>query len=185
MTTVETVRVSPDWLELREGADAAARSQDLVRLLRDRLSPVAGGLVIHDLGCGTGAMERWLAPLLPGPQEWILHDRDPELLALAGGVTRLSDVTRLEQDELAGASLVTASALLDLLTEDELDGLVAACSAAGCPVLFALSVTGRVQLLPADSFDSRVAAASCSAWAPASSRPTPTCSASSPSGNDR
>ncbi len=159
MTTVETVRVSPDWLELREGADAAARSQDLVRLLRDRLSPVVGGLVIHDLGCGTGAMERWLAPLLPGPQEWILHDRDPELLALAGGATRLSDVTRLEQDELAGASLVTASALLDLLTEDELDGLVAACSAAGCPVLFALSVTGRVQLLPADSFDSRVAAA--------------------------
>lgn len=159
MTTVETIRVSPGWLELREGADAAARSQDLVRLLRDRLRPVEGGLVIHDLGCGTGAMERWLAPLLPRPQEWILHDRDPELLALAGGATRLSDVTKLEPDALAGASLVTASALLDLLTEDELDGLVAACSEAGCPILFALSVTGRVQLLPADSLDSRIAAA--------------------------
>ena len=39
--------------------------------------------MIHDLGCGTGAMGRWLAPLLPGPQHWVLHDRDPDLLDVA------------------------------------------------------------------------------------------------------
>ena len=39
--------------------------------------------MVHDLGCGTGAMGRWLAPLLPGPQHWVLHDRDADLLALA------------------------------------------------------------------------------------------------------
>jgi hypothetical protein len=129
--------------------------------------------MIHDLACGSGAMGRWLAPLLPGPQHGVLHDRDPELLALAetdvprsardgAGVsveTRLSDVTRLGRDELAGASLVTASALLDLLTAAELSGLIRACAGAGCPVLLTLSVTGRVDLDPADPLDSRVAAA--------------------------
>lgn len=159
MTTAEIVRVSPDWLELREPADAAARSRDLVRLLRGRLLPVDGRLVIHDLACGSGSMGRWLAPLFREPQHWILHDRDEDLLALAGGDTRLSDITRLDPSDLAGASLITASALLDLLTEDELERLVAACAGAGCPVLFALSVTGRVQLLPADPLDSRIGAA--------------------------
>ena len=38
----------------------------------------------------------------------------------------------------AGATLVTASALLDMLTEDELTELVAACAGAGCPVLLTL-----------------------------------------------
>ena len=112
-------------------------------------------------------MGRWLAPLLPGPQHWVLHDRDAELLALAEGrarrgvtvETRLSDVTRLGRDELAGATLVTASALLDLLTRDELTRLIDVCAGAGCPVLFALSVTGRVQLLPPDPLDARIAAA--------------------------
>jgi hypothetical protein len=172
VTTAEAIRVSLNWLDLRERADAAARSRELVRRLRRRL-PDVGPLVVHDLACGSGSMGRWLAPLLPGPQRWILHDRDPDLLTVAeaevpgsaadGGAvtveTRLSDVTRLDSEELAGASLVTASALLDLLTEDELAALVTTCAAAGCPVLLALSVTGRVQLLPAHPLDSRVAAA--------------------------
>ena len=172
MTTVEAIRVSSDWLDLRERADAAARSRALVRHLRERL-PASAPLVVHDLACGSGSMGRWLAPLLPGEQHWILHDRDPDLLALAGAEvpgpaadgaavtleTRLGDVTRLGRDALAGADLVTASALLDLLTEDELVGVVGACAGAGYPVLCTLSVTGRVQLLPADRLDARVAAA--------------------------
>jgi hypothetical protein len=114
-------------------------------------------------------MGRWLAPLLPGPQHWILHDHDPDLLALATAdvpvasavrvETRLGDVTRLGREELGGANLITASALLDLLTMDELTGLIHACSAAGCPVLFTLSVTGRVQLLPPEQLDGPVATA--------------------------
>jgi hypothetical protein len=161
MTAAEAIRVSSDWLDLRERADAAARSRDLVRQLRRRL-PAAGPLVVHDLACGSGSMGRWLAPLLPEPQHWILHDRDADLLALAaadGAETRVSDVTRLEPADLAGATLITASALLDLLTEDELARLIRACAGAGCPVLFALSVTGRVQLLPGDPLDARIAAA--------------------------
>ena len=34
----------------------------------------AAPIVVHDLGSGTGSMMRWLAPLLPGPQTWVLHD---------------------------------------------------------------------------------------------------------------
>ena len=151
------VRVSPEWLRLREPADAAARSEDLAGRLRRHLGP--GRLVIHDLGGGSGAMGRWLAPRLPGPQRWVVHDRDPELLqiAAAGFETRRSDVTRLAPDDLAGASLVTASALLDLLTREELDRMLAAC--AGLPLLLALTVTGHVALSPPDPLDRRLAAA--------------------------
>ncbi len=170
--TAEVIRVSSEWLALREPADAAARARDLVERLGRRL-PATGRWVIHDLGCGTGAMGRWLAPLLPGPQHWVLHDRDADLLEVAAAdppgpaadgaavtvETRHSDITRLHPGDLAGASLITASALLDMLTEDELAALVTVCAGAGCPVLLTLSVVGRVELTPADPLDRRVAAA--------------------------
>jgi hypothetical protein len=169
---VAPIRVSSSWLELREDADAAARARELVGQLRQRV-PNDSPWLIHDLACGGGAMGRWLAPLLPGPQRWVLHDRDTDLLSLAATnlpgpaadgtevavVTRVSDITQLHSDDLAGATLVTASALLDLLTWDELAALIHVCAAAGCPVLFTLSVTGRVQLLPPDPLDAQVAAA--------------------------
>jgi hypothetical protein len=168
----EPIRVSAGWLDLREPADAAARSRELVEHLRRRL-PATGWLVIHDLACGTGSMGRWLAPLLPGPQRWILHDRDPDLLHVAAAElpgpaadgasvvveTRRSDVTQLSPADLANATLITASALLDLLTRDELTALIDVCAKAACPVLLSLSVVGRVDLAPADPLDSRVAAA--------------------------
>jgi hypothetical protein len=169
--TASGVRVSREWLSLREPADAAARAPDLVEHLRRELG-ARNRWVIHDLGSGTGAMGRWLAPLLPGPQHWVLHDRDTDLLEIAASelvgpangaaVTlevRRSDITRLEPPDFAGATLITASALLDMLTEDELAGVIAAGAGAGCPLLLTLSVTGRVELTPADPLDRRVAAA--------------------------
>ncbi|AYC37347.1 class I SAM-dependent methyltransferase [Streptomyces griseorubiginosus] len=166
-------RYAPEWLELREGPDAAARSGDLIDPLRIRLANLPGkaGLVIHDLGCGTGSMGRWLAPRLDGPQHWILHDRDPYLLHFAAVAsprsaadgsrvtveTRRGDVGLLTPDALAGASLVTASALLDVLTREEIDTLAAACTGAGCPALLTLSVAGRVELSPADPLDEEIA----------------------------
>jgi hypothetical protein len=165
-------RVSPRWLALREPADAAARSRNLAERLARHVSANARS-VIHDLGGGTGSMGRWLAPLLPGSQHWVVHDRDADLLELAAAdlpgpaadgaaVTlevRRADVTRLRPAELDEATLISASALLDLLTEDELTGLVAVCAGAACPALLTLSVVGRVVLSPADPFDHRVAAA--------------------------
>jgi len=118
-------------------------------------------------------MGRWLAPLLPRPQHWVLHDRNADLLKVAAAdlpgpaadgaaVTveaKQSDITRLHPGDLADATLITASALLDLLTEDELAGLVNVCVGAGCPALLTLNVVGRVDLTPSDPLDRRVAAA--------------------------
>lgn len=169
--TTTPVRVSADWLHLREPADAAARASELVDEVRRRLSP-GRRTVVHDLGCGTGSMARWLAPQLDGPQHWVMYDRDADLLAHAaagapaptgGGrvtvETRQRDITRLDGDDLAGASLITASALLDMFTADELDRFVTACARAGCPVLVTISVIGRVELSPPDSLDATVEAA--------------------------
>lgn len=159
-----TGEFSADWLTLREPADAAARDRGLVDALRATLT---GPVVVRDLGCGTGSMGRWLAPQLGGPQHWVLMDRDPALLEHAGahlpdGVTvetRQGDVTGLTGADLAGTSLVTCSALLDLLTVDEVEALAAACAEAGAAALFTLSVTGEVSLDPADPLDDEVAAA--------------------------
>ena len=162
--SVQAVRVSPDWLILREPADAAARSAGLAERLARHL-PASGRLVIHDLGGGSGAMGRWLAPRLRGAQHWVVHDRDAGLLELAvaappASVTleaRCSDITALTPDDLAGASLVTGSALLDLLTADELARMLRACT--GLPMLLALNVVGRVALTPPDPLDTAMAAA--------------------------
>jgi hypothetical protein len=164
--TTGPVRAGAGWLALREPADATARSLELVEELQpepsnDRL------LRVHDLGCGTGSMARWLAPLLPGPQHWTLYDRDAELLPLAAADapgrasdgtpvsvrTEQRDISRLDQGTLAGASLVTASALLDMMTSEELSRLVDSSTEPRCPVLITLTVTGRVDLMPADPSD--------------------------------
>jgi hypothetical protein len=162
---VEPVRAGADWLDLREPADAEARSTVLVEELVNRLSSGAA-TVIHDLGSGTGSMLRWLAPRLPAPQSWVLHDRDSELLELVLAnppddppvpvETRHGDVTRLPPEELADATLLTASALLDMMTADELGRLVELCASVGRPVLVALSVTGQVELAPEDPLDAQL-----------------------------
>ena len=174
--TEAVVRVSPAWLELREPADARARSTALVDVLRRHLRrhrPHSGGTtVVHDLGSATGSMTRWLAPRLDGRQHWVLHDRDEHLLARAADAvrsaadgsrvtmeTRHGDITRLGPAGLAGASLVTASALLDMLTADEVDRLVTSCAGAACPVLVTLSVVGHVAVAPADPLDAVLGAA--------------------------
>ncbi|MFZ4182332.1 class I SAM-dependent methyltransferase [Streptomyces sp. R02] len=170
----EPPRYAPEWLQLREPADAAARSYDLLDPLRIRLANLpgraGGGLVVHDIGCGTGSMGRWLAPRLDGTQHWVLHDRDPYLLHFAAVAspcsaadgshvtveTRRGDVARITPDALAGASLVTASALLDVLTREEVGALAAACAGAGCPALLTLSVAGRVELTEPHPLDTEI-----------------------------
>ena len=170
--TTEPVRAGADWLALREPADADARAGELVEELRLQLAP-GRVLQVHDLGCGTGSMARWLAPRLPGPQHWVLSDRDADLLPLAVAdapheasdgspislQTEQRDITRLGPGALAGASLITASALLDMMTTEEIRRFVETCAEPGCPVLVALTVTGRVDFTPADPRDQRFAEA--------------------------
>ena len=81
------------WLALRGPADAAARSARLTRRLADAL--VDGGARparLLDLGAGTGANLRYLAPRLAAAgvaqQAWRLVDYDPDLLAACHGACR-------------------------------------------------------------------------------------------------
>jgi hypothetical protein len=73
---------SRDWLKLREGADLAARDAVLARrfgaaLRRRPDEPVR----LIDLGAGSGANCRALLPRIGGDQDWILIDRDRDLIA--------------------------------------------------------------------------------------------------------
>ncbi|MBN9152423.1 MAG: SAM-dependent methyltransferase [Microbacterium sp.] len=161
MTAV--VPVASSWLALREAADARARSTTLAaKALRLSRRPA----VVHDLGGGTGAMARWLAPLIAGPQTWVVHDWNAALLDDAGAQavtgadgrpielrTRIGDLAQLSAADLAGASLVTGTALLDVLTGAEVAAIVRACVAVGAPALFPLNVTGRVDLDPVGAAD--------------------------------
>jgi len=161
----EIVETNSEWLALREPEDAASRSLDLARAAAALLTE--GPVVVHDLGSGTGSMMRWLAPLLPGPQTWFLHDWSTLLTAQAITRARPSDrdnaeisafgrtgnLVDLSAEDLAGASLVTASALLDVLTSPEIHTIVGACIAAKAPALFSLSVTGGVHFDPPDERD--------------------------------
>lgn len=158
-----------DWLALRAEADTRARdegSADLLRALVDRLGRSGDEVRVVDLGAGTGANHRYLAPRLPLGQRWTAVDHDASLLAgLAheGADRVVADVAELG-DILAGLSgegpvLVTCSALLDVLTAHQLERLADALVAARCPALLALTVTGRVAWSPREPEDDVVAAA--------------------------
>lgn len=160
---------SAAWLALREPADRAARDGGLT----DRLAGALAGrkrLAIVDLGTGSGSNIRLLAPRLPGPQEWLLIDNDPALLAAAGASARtltdrdgrpLAVRSRLHdlsqpgwEDALAGADLVTMSALLDLVSAEFVARLARA--AKGSAILAALTVDGGMACLPEDRLDEAV-----------------------------
>ncbi len=55
--------------------------------------------------------------------------------------------------------MVTASALLDVLTRAEVEAVAAVCAAVAAPALLALTVVGQVRLDPADPADAGVAEA--------------------------
>jgi SAM-dependent methyltransferase len=154
-----------DWLALREPADTAARSFGLTRKLAGTLGDRVP-LRVVDLGAGTGANVRYLAHRLPRPQHWLLVDRDPLLLeqarrstAAAFVETRDMDLGPLDDTGIfSGRHLVTASALLDLVSEEWLRSLASHTCAAGAAALFALTYDGRFECSPAEPEDDSVRA---------------------------
>ncbi len=162
---------SADWLALREPVDAAARNPELTARLRDWRRG-RGPLTVLDLASGTGANLRFLAPLLGGGQHWRLVDHDPALLArgeeqcgawaaeqkmnLALDWQRADLVGDWERLDFRGARLVTASALLDLVSVEWLERLAQRCRDARAAVFVVLSYDGSIVWEPALAGDERV-----------------------------
>ena len=166
---------SASWLALREPFDHAARAPGLVAQLRGFLAPRAPAVVrILDLGCGSGSSFRYLAPRLGGAQHWTMVDNDPALLALLPGLraNRIADhegpvqaaleavridlAGSLDRLPIEGSDLLTASALLDLVSADWLDRLVAAVAPVRAALLLALSYDGSIDWQPALPDDRRM-----------------------------
>ena len=120
---------SIEWLNLREASDHKARDRHLLKTAANWLNDLKSkDKVIVDLGSGTGSTIRGLqryTTLAPSIQ-WRLVDNDPELLAEA--VHRhskeysiesfLVDLSATQKLPLESASLITASALLDLVSSN-------------------------------------------------------------------
>jgi SAM-dependent methyltransferase len=169
-------RVPASWLALREQADHDARTAGAAGLL-PLLDAALGDrrpIRVVDVGAGTGSNLRWLAPRLPGPQEWVLVDNDDDLLRRAARAsdgllarTRAPIHVRIHQADLRDADtlplarggLLTASAMLDMLTPAEVESLVATVARAKATALFSLTVDGPATLDPADPLDADIAAA--------------------------
>jgi hypothetical protein len=160
-------RFSSDWLALREPHDARARNPEVLDALAAAVAD-RRSLAITDLASGTGSTLRAIASRLPRRQRWRLVDHDPELLerassalAAVGDVVTVSADIDIEVENVLRerADLVTASALLDLVSADWLDRLARATVRRRLLVYAALTYDGRVMFEPADPFDAEMIAA--------------------------
>ncbi|MEE4279058.1 MAG: methyltransferase domain-containing protein [Halieaceae bacterium] len=150
---------SAEWLALREPADRAARDAALARQAAEAAGPQP---LIVDLGCGTGATRRALASLLPAGARWRFVDSDPQLLEAAAADARATsdcvevieaDIRDLAALPLEDATLVTASALLDLVPASWVHALAESLRV---PFYAALSYNGVMRWTPDDAHDAAI-----------------------------
>jgi len=151
--------------------------------LRRRHGRTLSKLKVVDLGCGSGSNLRAIAPLLGREQSWRLLDYDPALLEAARHAisdwsdTVVSDTSEvlivrkgtceiqvefvqadLNRDfsewlDTSKTDLLTASALLDLVSEHWIEKFSAALA---CPLYAVLTYDGRMQWTPAHPLDSAI-----------------------------
>jgi hypothetical protein len=157
---------SAEWLRLREPYDLRARSAVLLQ----RLARWCAGrrrLKVIDLGAGTGSNLRCMAPALGIEQDWTLVERDTTLIEagreqLADSDTRwryrrLDLATDLEQLAGEDCDLVTAAALIDLVSAGWLGRLAAIRRQMKAALYVALSFDGRMVWDPGDALDDAIA----------------------------
>lgn len=174
-----------DWLALREAADHASRSARVADVAAQQLPRADGTVLDLAAGTGSNLrylVERlprtrdWLladhdaillAASVDRMAEWarargyqviatgqeIRLDRDGTSVR----VQRLcEDLSRLDDRLFVGRSLVTASALLDLVSDAWLEALAGRCRASGAAALFALTYDGRIEVTPREPLDEEV-----------------------------
>ena len=163
-----------DWLTLREPADHRGRNRWLTAEVLswaeqecntpDPENGQAPPLLVADLGAGTGSNARYLVPALTVPQRWVLLDQDKHLLSLAADrlvyldvplETRACQLTSRTLDSHIpdDTRLITASALIDLMSAEWLEALAGAVTARHAGLLIVLTYDGRFGLTPAEDDD--------------------------------
>lgn len=173
----DPARFSGQWLEAREPADHAARSRALTDTLANWLTveyntkaagkPAGDPLHLVDIGSGRGSNPGYLIPRLPVPQRWTLIEPDQHLLGLAchrvealdaPAVPLMRELTPHNLDELLpdDAALVTASALIDLVSEHWLRAFSSAVVRRRAGVLVVISYSGHFDLAPSHASDALV-----------------------------
>jgi len=159
------------WLNLREDADFAARDKtlatDVLNWLGQATDPVSPDRIIIDLGAGTGSTLRALTKLGATNIVWRLVDLDGKLLDEAlrrHGKNFLiedyqADLNVIGELPLTGAHILSASALMDLVSADFIDGLIERISPRKTAVYAALNYDGTTSWTPAHPLDEKVLAA--------------------------
>lgn len=148
-----------EWLALREPADRAARNDALARRAAIAAGPEP---LVVDFGCGTGATWRALEQHLPCGARWRFVDNEPALLAEAGSTAGESaelvetDLGEIDRLPVSGATLVTASALLDLMPEAWVAALARRLDV---PLYASLNYDGRMSWSPQHDDDTAVTVA--------------------------
>ena len=152
-----------DWLALREPVDKAARDPELVAQLSSYLETVDQPRLM-DIGCGTGSTWRTLSRELAQVKSWLLLDYDQNLLDEAERRIcsrsevqfRQQDLTDLSSLPVDGISVVTASALFDLCSEDFSSAFADLMAARSCGLYAALNYDGVMRWSIAHSLDQDV-----------------------------
>ena len=176
-----------EWLYLRENTDARSRSIALTQSVASKL-PSDKPVHILDLATGTGSNIRHLIKHLPTRQQWLVTDKDQQLLAELptqterwcqtqgykfkrtkfGYVilgthlechieTQTLNLRNLDSTKLFhGYHLITASALLDLVSASWLRALINHCHAVGAAILFFSTYNGSVSCSPAEHEDEQI-----------------------------
>lgn len=173
------------WLGLREAADWAARSERLVQHVKAAIPSTAVKALDLCTGTGSNlrylmdrlpAEQHWLvvdrdatllAELPLGLADWArarqrtVHAHESESRIRGDGFssdveTRQMDLGRLDAHLFAGRHLVTASALLDLVSEQWLRALAVRCRDVGAAALFSITYNGQSTCDPVEPEDDLV-----------------------------
>jgi SAM-dependent methyltransferase len=171
---------SAEWLAMREPADHAAVNPEVREALTARFAG-RDNIRIVDLGCGAGSNLRGTWSALPAKQHWTLVDYDPKLLTAArkrlaewaqtavsqgddlhlakGGKTLTVSFQEADLSTgdfaavTAGADLVTAAALFDLVSIQSIEKLAETITSQGAVFYTVLTYDGHTRWSPPHSAD--------------------------------